>query len=150
MNGMSGIPAEGWDRELRGSARRLANYLGILLAVEYDVDAIDRIAKARKLEDFAEGIYNALRRRENLLRKLDEKVKVAKDDEDKEVLVDAIKKVKDFSDSDVDRLINSLSARSDSQLKLLASYVGSMALAHEESTRLREILEKLERTGSQT
>uniref|UniRef100_A0A7C1T9P7 Uncharacterized protein n=1 Tax=Thermofilum pendens TaxID=2269 RepID=A0A7C1T9P7_THEPE len=147
---MSGIPAEGWDRELRSSARRLADYLGILLAVEYDVDAIDRIAKARKLEDFAEGIYNALRRRESLLQKLlDEKVKAERGNEDKNFLEKAIKKVKDFSDSDVDRLINSLSDRSDSQLKLLASYVGSMALAHEESTRLREILERLRRTGSQ-
>jgi len=62
---MSGIPAD-----LVESANKLADYLHITLAVEYDIDAVDRVAKSRKLDDFLEAIYNALRRRFTMEKKI--------------------------------------------------------------------------------
>jgi hypothetical protein len=138
------------EKDPFSAARSLAQYLGILLAVDYDIDAIDRVAKARRLEDFAEGIYNALRRRENLLQRIKEKMKNIGDERDKTALSEAIRLIEGFSAFKVDTLINSLKTRNDAQLKLIASYIGSRALAFTETERkVREIFEKRQEQQAQ-
>jgi len=127
----------GWrvslDEKLMSAAKSLSQYLSILLAIEYDIDAVDRIAKARRLEDFVEGIYNALRYRENLIKKIEEEMKENK--EYKEILNEAIQLVEEFDISEVDALIDSLTQRDGSLLKLVASYIGTRALAFTETER---------------
>jgi len=120
------------------AAKSLTQYLSILLAIEYDIDAIDRIAKARRLEDFVEGIYNALRYRENLIQKIEEKMKENKEYE--EILSKTIQLVERFNAFEVDTLINFLRQENGSLLKLVASYIGTRALAFTETERkIREI-----------
>ena len=121
------------DERLMSAAKSLSEYLSILLAIEYDIDAVDRIAKARRLEDFVEGIYNALRYRENLIKKIEEKMKENKEYE--EILSEALQIVEDFDVFEVDTLINSLRQRDGSLLKLVASYIGTRALAFTETER---------------
>jgi len=126
------------DEQLMSAAKSLTQYLSILLAIEYDIDAIDRIAKARRLEDFVEGIYNALRYRENLIQKIEEKMKENKEYE--EILSKTIQLVERFNAFEVDTLINFLRQENGSLLKLVASYIGTRALAFTETERkIREI-----------
>jgi hypothetical protein len=128
------------DEQLMSAAKTLAQYLSILLAIEYDIDAIDRIAKARRLEDFVEGIYNALRCRENLKQKIEEKIEKTENKESKEVLGKALQLVERFNAFEVDTLINLLRYENGSRLKLIASYIGTRALAFTEiEHKIREI-----------
>lgn len=117
------------NEQLMSAAKSLAQYLSILLAIEYDIDAIDRIAKARRLEDFVEGIYNALRYRENLIQKIEEKIKETKNENIEEILSKAMQLVERFDAFEVDALINSLRQENGTLLKLVASYIGTRALA---------------------
>ena len=128
------------NEQLMSAAKSLAQYLSILLAIEYDIDAIDRIAKARRLEDFIEGIYNALRYRENLIQKIEEKIKETENENLEEILSKAMQLVERFDAFEVDALINSLRQENGSLLKLVASYIGTRALAFTETEhRIREI-----------
>jgi len=121
------------------AADRVASYLSVLLAVEYDIDTVDRIAKARKLDDFMEGIYNALRRRHNLEDKLEnalrEHEKRKEGEKGKEInekrlkaLNDALNDIRSLNPIHLERL-RSLDR---GNLKLVASYIGSRALAYTE------------------
>jgi len=89
---------------LWSSADRVADYLRVLLAVRYDIDIIDRIAKARKLDDFMEGIYNALRLRQNLEESIRDKIEIVKEEEYKKALEYAIKIIHNCNSSDIKNL----------------------------------------------
>ncbi|RLF05133.1 MAG: hypothetical protein DRK00_05185 [Thermoprotei archaeon] len=128
---MPGLKGEIWD-----AADRVAAYLSVLLAVEYDIDAVDRVAKARKIDDFMEGVYNALRRRQNLEDTLQAKLREASEDEHKRALEDALAMVRSLNPSHVEKLRD----LDKSSLKLVASYIGSRALAH---TRTSGILAQI-------
>lgn len=135
------------EEELFQAAESLANYLSVLLAVEYDIDVIDRIAKARKLEDFAEGVYNALRRRENLEQKiksyLGKLIEQKVENESKKNLEKALKYIESFDSYKVQALIGGLRAKNSSQLKLIASYIGSVAISFNATVRaVRDIFER--------
>ena len=124
--------------DLVSSADRLSNYLHVVLAIEYDVDAIDRVAKSRRLDDFLEAIYNALRRRLTLSDKLEELLNKAKNDE-RRTVERAISYIKNFNPSDVEKLRSRLASHTIS-IKEIASYTGSKAIA---STVLFDTLRRL-------
>ncbi|HWP46850.1 MAG TPA: hypothetical protein VNM22_06780 [Candidatus Limnocylindrales bacterium] len=48
--------------------KRVAGYLRNVFEVEIAYDILDKIAKARKIEDFCEGLYTALRLQEKTQR----------------------------------------------------------------------------------
>jgi len=143
------VPEDVWD-----AADRLSSYLSVLLAIEYDIDTVDRIAKARKLDDFMEGVYNALRRRSNLedeleaeLKKLKNELEKATKEENKKELTEkietlnkALEIIRGFNPSHIEKLRN----LSRDVLKLVASYIGSRALAY---TRTVGILTEIFQTG---
>ncbi|MBS7612290.1 hypothetical protein KEJ27_08870 [Candidatus Bathyarchaeota archaeon] len=124
--------------ELIETADKLANYLHIVLAIEYDIDLIDRVAKARRLDDFLEAIYNALRRKFTIERKIGDLLSKV-EDEQKEYLNRALGYIRSFNPSDVEILRNKLASRPLS-IKETASYIGSKSIA---STVLFDNLRKL-------
>lgn len=124
--------------ELIETSDKLANYLHIVLAIEYDIDLIDRVAKARRLDDFLEAIYNALRRKFTIERKIEELFSKV-EEERKEYLNRALGYIRSFNPSDVEILRNNLASRSLS-IKEVASYIGSKSIA---STVLFDNLRKL-------
>ena len=148
---LSGQVQEGAGAEGRlfEAAKALSQYLSILLAVEYDIDAIDRIAKARRLEDFAEGVYNALRRRENLVQKIEDALRSDKvTGEEKDALSKALGAIKRFSSFEADTLVEQLRSGNGARLKLIASYIGMRALAFTSTEhRVREIFDRLRGGG---
>jgi len=121
MSSSDGLPDEIWD-----AAEKVASYLSVLLAVEYDVDVVDRIAKARKLDDFMEGVYNALRRRYNLEDTILKQMGKETNEERRKALSDAIGIIRGLNPSHLEKL-RSLNRGA---LKLVASYIGSRALAY--------------------
>ncbi|RLE83813.1 MAG: hypothetical protein DRJ67_11585 [Thermoprotei archaeon] len=121
MSSSDGLPDEIWD-----AAEKVASYLSVLLAVEYDIDVVDRIAKARKLDDFMEGIYNALRRRYNLEDTILKQMGKETNEERRKALSDAIGIIRGLNPSHLEKL-RSLNRGA---LKLVASYIGSRALAY--------------------
>jgi hypothetical protein len=136
------------EEKLFEAAKALSQYLSVLLAVEYDIDAVDRIAKARRLEDFAEGVYNALRRRENLLQKIEEALEKVTDEEGKKALSSALRGVERFTAFEADALIEQLRSGNGARLKLVASYIGMRALAFTSTEhRVREVFEQTRRGG---
>jgi len=120
------------EGKLINAAKKLAEYLHILLAVEYDVDAIDRLAKSRRLDEFKENVYNALRRKLTLESKLSELEKRGHGE-----AREALSKVRDLGPEDIDSLMMNIN---DSQLRGWATFIGSRALA---STSLFTVLRKL-------
>jgi len=131
---LDSVPEDVWD-----AADRMASYLSVLLAVEYDIDTVDRIAKARKLDDFMEGIYNALRRRQNLEDTLRGQIEKATGEDRHKALDDAIGIVRGFNPHHLEKL-RGLDRNS---LKLVASYIGSRALAYTRTVGvLMEIFQK--------
>jgi len=129
-----------WD-QIWEAADRIASYLSVLLAIDYDIDAIDRIAKARKPDDLMEGIYNALRRRDNLEDKVNKALKALENTSgDKaQALSDALRMLRGLNPSHLE-VIKRLEGR---DVKLVASYIGSKALAH---TRTIGILREMFRS----
>jgi len=125
---------EGEDK-LAEAANRLADYLHVLLAVEYDVDVIDRLAKSRQVDEFKENMYNALRRKLTLESKLNELEKKGGQEDVRR----ALSIIKSLNPSHVE----SLAKIEQNQLKGLATYVGARALA---STVLFDNLRRLAET----
>lgn len=125
------------------AANKLADYLHVLLAVEYDVDVVDRLAKSRRLDEFTENMYNALRRRLNLESKLENCLNKV-NEQNAEYIKRAISIIKSFNPSHVEVLRRNLAQTGQSFLREVATYVGARALA---STvmfdKLREIMEKI-------
>ncbi len=117
------------------AANRLADYLHVLLAVEYDVDVIDRLAKSRQVDEFKENMYNALRRKLTLESKLNELEKKGGQEDVRR----ALSIIKSLNPSHVE----SLAKIEQNQLKGLATYVGARALA---STVLFDNLRRLAET----
>jgi uncharacterized protein (DUF2342 family) len=136
------------EEDLFEAAKALSQYLSVLLSVEYDIDSVDRIAKARRLEDFAEGVYNALRRRENLIQKIKEALTKAPDENTKNALMSALRSVEGFSVFKVDTLINQLRSGDSARLKLIASYIGSRAIAFTSTEyKVREFFDQIRGGG---
>ena len=120
--------------DLRDAANRLADFLNILLAVDYDIDVIDRLAKSRKKDEFAEAVYNALRRRENL------ESKIIELEGENEVKDRAVKRLRRVNERDIELLLLELDEK---EIKKWASYIGARALAYNDTFgRLRSLLEK--------
>jgi len=115
------------DSSLVETADKLAKYLHVVLSVEYDIDVIDRVAKARRFDDFLEAIYNALRRKFTVERKIRDKMSEANERE-KEFLNSALNYIKNFNPSDIEILRSRLIAQSSS-IKEIASYIGSKSIA---------------------
>ncbi|MDW8034728.1 MAG: hypothetical protein RMI79_07370 [Nitrososphaerota archaeon] len=130
------------EGDLMETANKLANYLHVMLAIEYDIDIVDRIAKARRLDDFIEAIYNALRRRFTLEKRIQEIWPKIKDDK-KEDLNRAFTHIKNFNPSDVEIIRNRLTGQ-PFRIKEIASYVGSKSIA---STVLFDNLRKIMEGG---
>lgn len=116
------------EEDLMEIANKLANYLHIVLAIEYDIDIVDRIAKARRLDDFIEAIYNALRRRFTLEKKIQDLWSKAGDDERKD-LDRALSNIKSFNPSDVEIIRDKLIDQ-PLRIKEIASYIGSKSIAN--------------------
>jgi len=114
------------SRDVWEAADRVAAYLNVLLAIDYDIDAIDRIAKARKLDDFMEGIYNALRRRQNLEESIIDALESERNEERCRILNEALGMIRGLNPSHVEKL----RGLSRGDVKLVASYIGSKALAY--------------------
>ena len=110
-----------WD-----AAKRLSDYLQVLLAVEFEIDTIDRLARARKPDEFFEGLYNALRKRENLESKLQEKLGSCKDEE---AVNSGLAILRALNPSHIEILRKAI-MEGRVGLKLLANYICSRALAH--------------------
>lgn len=129
--------------DMEKAARRLASYLNILLAIDYDVDAVDRLAKARKVDEFLEAVCNSLRRRENLEKSINTIKDKATDPADKKLLERALALVRCVSKRDIDALFRFLNGR-EGELRKWACYIGSRALAY---SRVYGILRKYSEKG---
>lgn len=116
------------EEDLIETANKLANYLHIVLAIEYDIDIVDRIAKARRLDDFIEAIYNALRRRFTLEKKIQDLLSKTEDDK-KEDLNRALSNIKNFNPSDIEIIRDKLIGQ-PFRIKEIASYIGSKSIAN--------------------
>jgi len=127
-----------FSEDLIKSADKLANYLHIVLAIEYDIDVIDRVAKARRLDDFFEATYNALRRRFAVEKKIEDLLSKVTDQQ-KENLERAMSYIKGFNPSDIEILREKIASQSLS-IKEITSYIGSKSIA---STVLFDNLRKL-------
>jgi len=125
------------------SANKLADYLHVLLAVEYDIDVIDRLAKSRRLDEFTESIYNALRRRLTIESKL-ESYRNKVSSQDAEYIERAIGISKRFNPSDVEILRRTLAKTGQSLLREIATYIGARALA---STVMFDVLRRIMERG---
>jgi len=117
---------------LMEAANKLADYLHVLLAIEYDVDIIDRLAKSRQPYEFKENLYNALRRRLTL----ESKLSSFEEKSEHEDIRRALSIIKGFNPSHVELLAKI----EQNQLRDIATYVGARALA---STVLFDNLRKL-------
>lgn len=129
--------------DIEKAARHLASYLNILLAIDYDVDAIDRLAKARKIDEFLEAICNALRRRENLEKSIEAMIDRATNPTDRKLLEKALNLVRCVSKRDVDALFRSLNGK-EGELRKWACYIGSRALVY---SRVYGVLRKYSERG---
>lgn len=113
----------------RDVANKIADYLNVLLAVDWDIDAIDRVAKSRRVEDFLESLYNALRRKENLRERLrDAASREGMGEEQKRAVDYAIRRVDLLTPKDLEDLHEAL-VRNEVSVKHAASYIGCRALA---------------------
>ncbi|MEM4291988.1 MAG: hypothetical protein QXR50_04650 [Archaeoglobaceae archaeon] len=92
--------------------RNVARYLRNVFEVETAYDILDKIAKARKIEDFCEGLYAALRLQEKVKRKM-------KEDKNIDIYVP--------SENDLQKVVE---LANPPNLKETSRYLASLALAY--------------------
>lgn len=123
------------------AANKLAGFLNILLAVDYDIDVIDRLAKSRRVDEFWEAVYNALRRRENLEDKI-ARLREDIEENERENIERALGILRSLEPGDIERLFRELNEK---QVRKWASYIGSRALVFNRT--FGTIRKNLERGG---
>ncbi len=110
------------DKEVSAFVRYLAAYK----VVEGNLGLFDKLAKARKIEEFAQAVYEALRVKERVLKELEEGVQRG----DYKITIPDVTNIRDFfnvSDSVVKKILD----LGNENTTLVGSVISSRALAYE-------------------
>lgn len=132
-----------FSRKLAMIVDDLARYFRLLLALEWDFDSIDRLARSLNESEVYDTLYRAFRRRENLVEYIkDQVLKNAKEEEKKDI-ENSLKFLSKYANEGlIDCVRGYINAKPDC-IKAFVKYVASKALASTpEYLLLREVVER--------